>query len=90
MPEASSTSFARIATGWVARVLEGWAGLYPGTPDRHPIIDRLAEGLFVSMDFAGTGLMLAPAAGTLAAELIVNGGIRSVDPGAACRGSLSR
>jgi len=54
--------------------------LYPGTPDRHPIIDRLAEGLFVSLGFAGTGLMLAPAAGMLAAELIVDGGIRSMDP----------
>ena len=48
-----------------SRVYEGWAGLYPGTPDRHPIIDRLAEGLFVSLGFAGTGLMLAPAAGML-------------------------
>ena len=63
-----------------SRVYEGWAGLYPGTPDRHPIIDRLAEGLFVSLGFAGTGLMLAPAAGMLAAELIVDGGVRSVNP----------
>jgi sarcosine oxidase subunit beta len=63
-----------------APVREGWAGLYPGTPDRHPIIDRLTDGLFVSLGFAGTGLMLAPAAGSLAAELIVDGGIRSVDP----------
>jgi sarcosine oxidase subunit beta len=62
------------------RICEGWAGLYPSTPDRHPIIDRLAEGLFVSLGFAGTGLMLAPAAGMLAAELIVDGAIRSVNP----------
>jgi sarcosine oxidase subunit beta len=63
-----------------SRVHEGWAGLYPGTPDRHPIIDRVAEGLYVSLGFAGTGLMFAPAAGMLAAEVIVDGGIRSVDP----------
>ena len=62
-----------------ARVRHGWAGLYPGTPDRHPIIDQLAEGLFASLGFAGTGLMHAPAAGLLAAELIADGAMRSMN-----------
>jgi len=76
--EAAERVFGVV--GPSARVRDGWAGLYPGTPDRHPIIDRLAEGLYVSVGFAGTGLMLSPAAGTLAAELIADGGIQSVDP----------
>jgi sarcosine oxidase subunit beta len=65
--------------GPAAQVRHGWAGLYPSTPDRHPIIDELADGLYVALGFAGTGLMHAPAAGRLATELIVDGGIRSVD-----------
>ncbi len=62
-----------------ALVRHGWAGLYPATPDRHPIIDQLAEGLFAALGFTGTGLMHAPAAGLLCAELIVDGAVRSVD-----------
>jgi sarcosine oxidase subunit beta len=65
--------------GPAAHVRHGWAGLYPSTPDRHPIIDVLADGLYVALGFSGTGLMHAPAAGRLATELIVDGGIRSVD-----------
>jgi sarcosine oxidase subunit beta len=65
--------------GPTARVRHGWAGLYPSTPDRHPIVDALAEGLYVALGFSGTGLMHAPAAGRLAMELIVEGDIRSVD-----------
>jgi sarcosine oxidase, subunit beta len=62
-----------------AQIRRGWAGLYPSTPDRHPVIDQLADGLFAALGFSGTGLMHAPAAGQLAAELIVDGVIRSVD-----------
>jgi sarcosine oxidase subunit beta len=65
--------------GPAAHVRHGWAGLYPSTPDRHPIIDALADGLYVALGFSGTGLMHAPAAGRLVAELIVDGDIRSVD-----------
>lgn len=61
-----------------ARIQHGWAGLYPSTPDRHPIIDRLAPGLYAAMGFSGTGLMHAPAAGLLAAELIIEGAITSL------------
>ena len=50
----------------------------PTTPDRHPIIDRLADGLSVALGFAGTGMMHAPAAGLLSAELVLDGAIRSV------------
>jgi len=67
--------------GPAAQIRHGWAGLYPSTPDRHPIIDALADGLNVALGFSGTGLMHAPAAGRLATELIVDGHIRSVDSG---------
>lgn len=73
-----------------ARIRHGWAGLYPSTPDHHPIIDELADGLFVSMGFSGTGLMHAPAAGRLAAELIVGRRITSVDPATLSAGRFAR
>ena len=65
--------------GRESRVHRGWAGLYPTTPDRHPIIDRLTDGLFAAVGFAGTGVMLAPAAGRLVTELILDGAIRSAN-----------
>ena len=61
-------------------VVESWAGLYPSTPDQHPIIDRTETGMVVVGGFAGLGLMHAPAAGLLAAELIIEGKISSVNP----------
>jgi glycine/D-amino acid oxidase-like deaminating enzyme len=63
-------------------VVESWAGLYPSTPDQHPIIDRTEGGMVVVGGFAGLGLMHAPAAGLLAAELIVDDKITSLDPAA--------
>ena len=78
--EAATRVFGLV--GADARVHRGWAGLYPTTPDRQPIIDRLADGLFAALGFAGTGVMHAPAAGILTAELIIDGAIRSVNAAA--------
>ena len=61
-------------------VIESWACLYPSTSDQHPIVDRTDAGMVIVGGFAGAGLMHAPAAGLLAAELIVHGGINSIDP----------
>lgn len=60
-------------------VLKVWAGLYPSTPDQHPIIDRTEADMIVG-GFAGLGLMHAPAAGLFAAELILDGEINSLTP----------
>jgi sarcosine oxidase, subunit beta len=61
-------------------LIDSWAGLYPSTPDQHPIIDRTDAGMIVVGGFAGAGLMHAPAAGLLAAELVLDGAISSLDP----------
>jgi sarcosine oxidase subunit beta len=63
-----------------APVLDSWAGLFPTTPDEHPIIDRTDTGMVVVGGFAGGGLMHAPAAGLLTAEMILDGRISSLDP----------
>ena len=58
-----------------ANVKTGWAGFYEDTPDKHPILGRVASvpGLVVAAGFSGHGLMHAPAAGEAVAELIVDG-----------------
>jgi sarcosine oxidase subunit beta len=61
-------------------LIDSWAGLYPSTPDQHPLIDQTDPGMVVVGGFAGAGLMHAPAAGLLTAELIVDGRISSIDP----------
>ena len=59
----------------------GWAGLYELTPDSRPIIDehQKAPGFFSCTGFSGYGIQLAPIAGKLAAELVAEGKISSID-----------
>ncbi len=71
-------------------VIYSWAGLYPTTPDQHPIIDRTEAGMVVVGGFAGAGLMHAPAAGLVAAELILDGQITSLEPGRVSLGRFSK
>ena len=54
-------------------VIVGWAGLYPGTPDYHPIVEMSLPGLVTAGGFAGTGLMHSPAAGMIVCDLIAAG-----------------
>jgi sarcosine oxidase subunit beta len=50
-------------------------GLYEMTADHHAIIDRApgVEGLFFVNGFSGHGVMHSPAAGRMAADIIMNG-----------------
>ena len=59
----------------------GYSGLYTTTPDLHPIIDSVdgIDGLFVCSGFSGHGFKLAPAVGTVMAELITQGESTTVD-----------
>jgi sarcosine oxidase, subunit beta len=56
-----------------ARVEEAWAGLYDMTPDAHPVIGRVAGGMYVAAGFSGHGFMQSPAVGRAVAELILDG-----------------
>jgi sarcosine oxidase subunit beta len=51
-----------------------WAGLYDMTPDAHPVVGRVADGVFAACGFSGHGFMVSPAVGAALAELIVDGG----------------
>jgi sarcosine oxidase, subunit beta len=50
-----------------------WAGLYDMTPDAHPIIGQVAEGVFAACGFSGHGFMQSPAVGRALAEEILAG-----------------
>ena len=44
------------------------------TPDAHPIIGRVADGVYAACGFSGHGFMQSPAVGRALAQLIVEGG----------------
>ena len=67
-----------LAVGAV--VENAWAGLYDMTPDAHPIVGPVAEGVYAACGFSGHGFMQSPAVGRAVAEEIL-GGEASVDLG---------
>jgi sarcosine oxidase subunit beta len=56
-----------------ARIEGGWAGLYDMTPDAHPIVGRVADGVYAACGFSGHGFMQSPAVGRALAEEILEG-----------------
>jgi sarcosine oxidase subunit beta len=54
-----------------APVRRAWAGFYDMTPDAHPIIGVVADGVYSACGFSGHGFMQSPAVGdAVAAELL--------------------
>ncbi len=54
-----------------APVRRAWVGLYDMTPDAHPIIGQVADGVYAACGFSGHGFMQSPAVGdAVAAELL--------------------
>ena len=64
-----------------AEIEESWAGVIDVTPDSTPFIDQVEKfpGLLVATGFSGHGFGTGPAAGQLAAELLM-GATTCVDP----------
>jgi sarcosine oxidase subunit beta len=56
------------------RVGRSWAGLYDMTPDAHPIIGWVGDGVYAACGFSGHGFMQAPAVGKAVAEELLDGG----------------
>jgi sarcosine oxidase, subunit beta len=52
-------------------VARAWAGLYDMTPDAHPVIGWVADGVYAACGFSGHGFMQSPAVGRAAAEEIL-------------------
>jgi len=56
-----------------ATIDNAWAGLYDMTPDAHPIVGRVADGVYAACGFSGHGFMQSPAVGRALAEEILRG-----------------
>ena len=56
-----------------ATIEDAWAGLYDMTPDAHPIIGRVGDGIYAACGFSGHGFMQSPAVGRALAEEILRG-----------------
>jgi sarcosine oxidase, subunit beta len=56
-----------------APVMRAWAGLYDMTPDAHPIIGWVSDGVYAACGFSGHGFMQSPAVGRAVAEELVAG-----------------
>jgi sarcosine oxidase subunit beta len=56
-------------------VLRAWGGIIHSTPDRIPILDRVAglENFFIAAGFSGHGFCLGPIVGKVMAELMADG-----------------
>jgi sarcosine oxidase, subunit beta len=55
------------------QIARGWAGLYDMTPDAHPIIGWVGEGVYAACGFSGHGFMQSPAVGRAVAEELLDG-----------------
>lgn len=56
-----------------AAIVRAWAGLYDMTPDAHPIIGPVGDGLYAACGFSGHGFMQSPAVGCAVAQELVHG-----------------
>ena len=56
-----------------AGIARAWAGLYDMTPDAHPIIGPVGDGLYAACGFSGHGFMQSPAVGRAVAEELLFG-----------------
>ena len=54
-------------------VARAWAGLYDMTPDAHPIIGWVDEGVYAACGFSGHGFMQSPAVGRAVAQELLEG-----------------
>ncbi len=56
-----------------APLAHSWAGLYDMTPDAHPIIGWVGDGVYAACGFSGHGFMQSPAVGKAVAEELLDG-----------------
>ncbi len=76
--ERALERYPRLAGATIAKA---WAGLYEVSPDAHPILGPVPglSGFLLANGFTGHGFQHAPAVGLLLAEVILDGGARTLD-----------
>ncbi len=72
LPTVVERALERLPILERATVKTGWAGFYEDTPDKHPILGTIDEvpGFISAAGFSGHGLMHAPAAGEVIAQVV--------------------
>lgn len=71
----------RTALDVAPSIDRSWAGLCTATPDRDPLVGRVAPGLYVATGWHGYGLMRAPAVAEAVTEQLLGGeGITGFEP----------
>lgn len=75
------TAVQRVPVLASASVLTTWTGVRPLTPDSRPILGAApgVDGLLLNCGWGGVGIILAPVAGQLLAEVIVEGHASTFD-----------
>jgi sarcosine oxidase, subunit beta len=73
VPDRLARLAHRVPAAAGTRIERAWAGMYDMTPDAHPIIGRLADGIYAACGFSGHGFMQSPAVGRAVAEEILEG-----------------
>lgn len=77
-PALNNEAMTNLRNAWPifnqAEIAETWAGLIDITPDSNPVIDRVSQlpGLTLATGFSGHGFGTGPAAGQLAADIVLN------------------
>ena len=81
MDEIVATAVHRVPVLEKASVLTGWTGIRPLTPDDLPILGPVpeADGFILNCGWGGTGIINAPIAGELVAELVSDGTASKMD-----------
>jgi sarcosine oxidase subunit beta len=73
LPDRLARLVHRFPAASGAAVARAWAGLYDMTPDAHPVIGPIADGIYAACGFSGHGFMQSPAVGRAVAEEVLEG-----------------
>lgn len=81
LPVVIEAAIRRIPILESAGINRGWAGHYSMTPDHLPILGEVPwlRGFVPAGGFSGHGFMHAPATGLLVAEIVLDGGAKTID-----------
>jgi sarcosine oxidase subunit beta len=71
LPDRMARLSRRYPPAAAVALERAWAGLYDMTPDAHPIIDVVGEGIVAACGFSGHGFMQSPAVGRAVTELVL-------------------
>lgn len=82
----NGNALANLRAAWPdfeqAEIESQWSGMIDITPDSNPVIDRVEKipGLTIATGFSGHGFGTSPAAGQLAADMVMRSDAPLIDP----------